>query len=212
MSIVTLPTGIIFGPECGMGEQRYDRADVAETTGTVDARVGGQPRWVLTLAPSQRLTRLEARHWAALTLKLKGRVNVLAAHNPARSAPQGSMRGTLTLASPVARGAETMTVTGGAGQASKTLLAGDLLQIGTGYGTSQLVMVTDDSTSNGSGSITLQFAHPARYDFPAGTAVTWDKPLAYWRQSNDRTVWTYSGQSLLEQGYGLPDMLEDWPQ
>lgn len=210
-STVTIPAGMIFGPDCGVAEQRYDSIDQSEATGSTQARLRGHPRWALTLMPPQRLKRAEAAYWRAVTLKLKGRVNVLAGYDPARTAPLGTMRGTITLNANVAAGAETMVLNAGAGQAGTTLRAGDWLQIGTGYGTSQLIMVTDDATGDGSGIITINFAHPLRKAYTAGAAITWDKPVAYFRQTQDRTAWRYKGQSLLEEGYGLAEMLEDWP-
>lgn len=211
-SVVTIPAGMIFGPDCGVAEVRYDSIDRADSTGSTQARLYGHPRWSLTLMPPQRLKRAEAAYWRAVTLKLKGRINVLAAYDPARAAPRGTMRGTITLKTTVVAGAEAMTLAAGAGQAATTLLAGDWLQIGTGYGTSQLIMVTDDATADGAGDIAIQFAHPLRKGFTAGAAITWDKPLVYCKQGADRTAWRYKGQSLLEEGYGFPDLLEDWPQ
>lgn len=208
---VTIPAGLIFGPDCGIAEQRYDSVDQSESTGSTQVRLRGHPRWVITLTPPQRLKRAEAAYWRAVTLKLKGRANVLAAYDPARTAPRGTMRGSMTLASNVVAGAETMSVTAGVGEAGRSLLAGDWLQIGTGHGTSQLIMLTDDAMADGSGVIAINFAHPLRRAYTAGAVITWDKPLGYFRQTQDRTAWRYKGQSLLEEGYGLGDMLEDWP-
>jgi hypothetical protein len=72
----------------------------------------------------------------------------------------------------------------------KTLLAGDLLGIGSGT-KQQVVMVTQDATSTGQGNITVSFEHPLRNAFSAGQAVTWDKPKALFRMRQNRPGWDY---------------------
>jgi len=69
-----------------------------------------------------------------------------------------------------------------------TLLAGDLLGIGSGS-KQQVVMVTQDATSTGQGNITVNFEHPLRNGFPAGTPVVWDKPKALFRLRQNRPGW-----------------------
>jgi hypothetical protein len=71
-----------------------------------------------------------------------------------------------------------------------TLLAGDLLGIGSGS-KQQVVMVTQDAVSTGQGNITVNFEHPLRNAFPAGATVIWDKPKALFRLRNNRPGWDY---------------------
>lgn len=208
-TVVTPPSGILFGPNCGIGEVRYDGLDVADSTGSVQVRLKGHPRWTMTLASPQRMTRAEAAKWQALVLQLKGRVNVLAIGDVVNSAPRGTMRGTITLRSAHAAGAETLLLTAGSGQAGTTLLAGDWLQVATGYGTSQLVCITDDAVANGSGQIDVVIAHPLRNAYGSGTAVTWSSPVGHFRVTQDRSSWQYVNTGMHVSGFGL-DLLEQW--
>jgi len=83
------------------------------------------------------------------------------------------------------------------------------VQIGTGLGSSQLVMVTADAVANGSGVIVLTIESPLRTAFASGTAVAWDKALAYFRQTSDAFSWTYSNRGLFATGLAM-DLLEVW--
>lgn len=118
---------------------------------------------------------------------MRGRVNWCAIHHYARPAPIGTLRGTLTMSSTAAQGADTVVVTGGAGQAAKTLVTGDLLGVG-----GLLLMVAADCTANGSGVITVPITNRLRAQQVATTAVTWDKPTALFRLLSTSGV-KYSG-------------------
>lgn len=211
MAIITLPTNLQIGPECAWGLQHYAMVASSEATGTEQVRLMSPSRWVATLQPPQflRISTGELAEWQALAARLHGRVNVLATHNWVQPAPRGTMRGTLTLAAAAAAGATSIQVTGGSGQAGTTWLAGDLGQVGTGLGSSQLVMVTAPATANGSGTVTLSIEPPLRDAYPLGTAFTWDKPLAYFRGRAQSNVWRYSNGGLSAGGIVI-DLLETW--
>jgi hypothetical protein len=209
MAIYTLPTTLKLGPECGIGQRRYDMLAASDTTGNTQVRVLAPPRWTMSLVQPERLTLAEANAWAALLVGLRGRVNVLAAWDVVRPAPLGTMRGALTLAALAAAGATTATVAGGAGQAGATLTAGDWLQIGTGLGSSQLVMLTDPATADGSGYAVVKFEPPLRQAYAAATTVAWDKPLAYYRSQSASFGWKYANRGLMATGMAL-DLLETW--
>lgn len=206
MSIITLPAGLRIG-ECSIGQARYDMAEMSDATGHTAARLFGPPRWRVSLRSPQALQFAQAAQWEAVILQLRGGVNHLAVPDPVRQVPQGTMRGTLTLNGAHSAGAVALSVTGGAGQASTTLKAGDWLQIGTGVGTSQLVKVMADTTANGSGVIALTVEPPLRTAFSGGTAVTWNSPLGYYKQVGEAT-WSY-GPGRTTGGYAL-DLLEAW--
>lgn len=87
----------------------------------------------------------------------------------------------------------------------KTLLQGDLLGIGSGV-TQQVVILTDDALSFSEGRITVNFEHPMRNAFTAGTQVQWDRPKALFRRQNPRAGWDY--ESVFASGFAL-DLLED---
>lgn len=211
MAVITWPTDLQPGVGTAWGQRRYDLTFPSEATGAQQDRLLAPPRWQLSIQQPELLTPRQAGQWQAVVLQLRGRVNHLLAPNFGRLAPLGTMRGTLTLASSAAAGATAITVTGGAGQAGRTLLAGDMLQLGTGVGTSQLVAVVADATANGSGVITLQVEPPLRVAFSSGAGVTWNRPGAYFKQSTTASRWSF------DSGPGMPyttamalDLLEHW--
>jgi hypothetical protein len=86
--------------------------------------------------------------------------------------------------------------------------AGDWLGLGSGVGTSQLVKATATSYAAETGLLTVAFEPPARIAFSSAGAVTWDKPLAYFKSQSDE----WAGRGITSQvfsGYGL-DLVEDW--
>jgi len=143
----------------------------------------------------------------ALLMRLRGGANQLELHNWQRPAPVGTMRGTPTLASNVAAGATTIEVTGGSGQAGKTMEAGDLLGLGAGT-TQQLVMVAVKATANDSGVISLAVQPPLRNSFSAGQSVVWDKPTALFRRVSNELGWDCRGKNPVCSGMTM-DLVED---
>jgi hypothetical protein len=210
MSILTLPTGLQLA-EAVPGQRRYDMAETSDVTGDQSARLLGPPRWHWTLRSPPKMLLAAASDWDILLVQLRGRVNYLAVYDLMRPAPLGTMRGDLSLASDVAIGATSMQLQGAVGTVAK----GDWFQIGQGLGTSQLVKATASvsstvltrvaqqwktsalanqtwQTSGGqtqvwsaTGLVTIPFEAPARQFFRAGTIVTWDKPVAYFKSATD---------------------------
>lgn len=199
MTVITLPTNLPLGDGCGFGLRRYDMQATSEPTGAQQDRPLGPPRWALSLVQPRALSLRDAGRWEALQAQLRGRINRLYAWDPVRKAPQGTLRGTLTLTSTLAAGATSMAVSGSTG----TVLAGDLLQIGTGLGTSQLVKVVADGTQ-----AAITFEPPLRLGYSSGTTVIWDKPGAYFALQASAASWTYTG-ARVAQGHSM-DLLEVW--
>jgi hypothetical protein len=112
------------------------------------------------------------REFAAFLMKLEGGLHYFTMYDFTRREPRGTMRGTLTLSSAASVGASSLVITGGAGQANRTLLAGDWLQCGN-----QLFMVVDNATANGSGVITVNVKSSVRTALSSGSSVIWDKPV-----------------------------------
>lgn len=194
MAIITPPANLALGHDCTIGDIRSDSVGGSDPSGWEQAAVYGPPRWKQTLISPQSTSASDAAAWRSMLLGLRGHTNRLAMHPAAHPYPRGTMRGTMTLAASIAAGASTATITAGSGQAAKTLLADDWLQIGIGLGTSQLIRVNADATSDGSGVITITFDHVARLSFASGTAVTWLRPLGYWVRTEADASWGYVGR------------------
>lgn len=208
MAIIATPVGLAFS-RFRIGHRRYDYEEISDVQGDISGRIGGSPRWVLSIASPNRMVEAQAKLWRATMMKLRGRINHLAAYDIVRPAPLGTMRGTLTLSSSAAQGDTSIIVTGGAGQAGTTMAQGDWLQIGAAGLGSQYVMVQDDATANGSGIITLNIEHPLRVAYAAGQPVTWDKPLCYYKAVNETNDWDYDAGSLTVSGFE-GDFVEQW--
>lgn len=200
MTVITLSSSLPLGVGSGLGQRRFDLAGSSESTGSEQARLLGPPRWSLQLVQPPNLTLANAGRWQALLMKLRGKVNRLAAFDPVRVAPAGTLRGSPTLTSSLAIGATSLAISGSTG----TLLAGDLLQIGTGMGTSQLVMVVEDGTH-----AAVTFEPPARVAFSSATAITWSRPLAYFRLVGESSSWSYGPAGRVVTGMSL-DLVEAW--
>lgn len=161
----------------------------------------------MSLSPPQMKDKdSESGVWQALLLQIAGKTNQLSVWNLARPAPIGTMRGTMTLNASAAQGATTLAIVA-SGENAKTLLQGDLLGLGSGT-TQQVVMVTADATSNGSGVISVSTEPPLRTAFAGGAAVTWDKPKALFRVTQSKSSWDYS-PGVIVSGFAL-DLIEDW--
>ena len=206
MAIITMPSTLPLGDGSGMGLRRFDLVASSETTGAEQTRMLGPARWLLTLAQPASLTGPPAGAWLALLASLRGRTNHLLAWDPARIAPLGTMRGTPTTAGTNGAGATTLGIA--TGQAGCTLKAGDWLQVGSGLGSSQLVMVTADATADGSGLIVPNIEHSLRQTFAAGTAVTWLRASTYFRMQSDGAAWRYAAGGLVT-GMSI-DLMESW--
>jgi len=206
MSIITFPTNldqinIIWS------QKRNDMA--FESSFGSQAVENSAPQWKVSLTPIEMLD-AAAGALQALYMKLRGRTNQLALWNTVRPAPLGTMRGSMVLADDLVQGDITMLITA-SGQGAKTLLQGDFLGFGSGT-TQQVVMLTADATSDGSGNITVTFEPPARNTIltgsPPAAVVTWDKPCALFRIAQSELGWSYGGGTLVS---GMPmELIEDW--
>lgn len=139
-------------------------------------------RCTVTLPPCGPV---DAGRREAFFMELASTGNWVRLGHPQRQAPQGTLRGTPTVASNAAAGARTLSVQGLAGD---TLLAGDPLGAG-GY-----LMLTGyaGAVANGSGVLTVPLVLPLRAALSAGAAVTWQAPTTTWQLEPD----------LLDLGYG----------
>ena len=206
MSVITLPAGFKVPAGCTIGQQRYDFTESSDASGDEAARLLGPPRWSMSLRSVDALTLVEAGLWESVLLKLRGRVNHLALYDPVRSAPQGTLRGTPTLNATVLAGVTTIVLAGVSTGA--TLLPGDWLQIGSGVGTSQLIKIVAAATESG-GTLAATFEPPLRNGYTAGAAITWDKPLAYFKQTTP-AQWSYRPAPMYRASAYTLDLIESW--
>lgn len=184
-----------------------DAVSSSDPTGSAQTRVYGVPKWGLSLVSPTVMNDRRAGAWKALTLMLRGSVNRVAAYDPSRPVPLGTLRGAPTLSAVVAKGDVTAQINAGPGQAGKTIEVGDLLGIGTGFGTSQLVCAVQPATADGSGLLTLRFEAPARRDYAAGTAIVLIRPRAYFMRAQGRAEW--GAYSRLRTNSMSIDLVED---
>lgn len=204
MSDLTLPTGILVS-KWTFGQKTYDFSFENSSSGAQQVVVAGPSRWMVTMGYEVNLKPLQAATWRALVLGLKGRANRLALYDIANPVPQGTMRGAMTTVGALAAGANSMTINA-PGQATKTLLSGDWLSIGSGN-TKQLVHVQSEATSDASGNITVAFQPQLRYAQLTGATVVWNKPTAFFRRTDDTTQW--EAQGPVHGGFNL-QLLESW--
>jgi hypothetical protein len=193
MAVIVWPQGLVPGPGSGWGQQRHDLLSTSDATGAQQARLLGPPRWRLSLVQPEALQPAEAGQWQAVVMQLRGRVNHLLCWDFGRQVPLGTLRGNnLRLGATAAAGETTLQLISGVAQASRTLLPGDKLQVGTGLGTSQVVMVMAPAQANGSGAITVTVEPPLRRQYNAETAVAWDRASAYFKAQASATGWQYA--------------------
>lgn len=229
MAVITFPTTMRAMAECTIGQARYDMTESSDSTGNEAARLFAPPRWKMTLSSVDALSLADAGTVEALLLQLRGRVNHLAAFDPVRTQPQGTLRGLPVTRDNLAAGATTMALVGAT---AGTLKAGDWLQVGTGLGTSQLVKVMADTvsspaiytaftwTSGGAfawdsggsaftwedgGTIGVTFEPPLRQAYLSGSVITWNRPVGYYKQTSE-PQWAY-GAGRTVKGFAV-DLLE----
>lgn len=201
MSVITFPTAL-RATKFAWSQRRND-LESRSVFGAQSVEVAA-PVWEATIeAPPQFESAAGA--WKSLLLQLRGKTNQLELWDKGRPAPLGTMRGSMALTSGVSAGAVTLPISS-SGQAGTTLLAGDLLGIGSAS-TQQVVMVMAAATANGSGDITVTVEPPLRNAFSLGAVVTWDKPKALFRRAESRSDWEYSFG--MARGFRL-SLIEDW--
>lgn len=131
MSIIVPPPEVIatLGRQ-SWSQQRYDFTEESDVTGAVAVNAGGSPpRWRASIASARGMRMAEAGAWQAMVLKLEGRRNHLALYDMLRAAPQGTLRGALSLSASAALGASTLNIAGGL--AGGNLLSGGGFEIDT---------------------------------------------------------------------------------
>ena len=197
MSIIQVPAGLSVAAQ-SWAQQRND-FEFRSAFGA-QALEASAPLWLSAIMATPKRPEL----WQALMLQLRGKTNQLALWNMGRPQPKGTMRGTMTLGT-TAQGATALTINA-AGQAGKTLLAGDYLGVGAGL-TQQVVMVVADATASGAGVVSVVTEPALRNAFASGAGVTWYRPCALFRRKDSTSKWDYEPGVI--KGMSL-DLIEDW--
>lgn len=202
MAVFLIPTDFAFDA-ADFSFLDFSYTEISDSTGDSADRIGGPPRWACQMTSLEQMSVREAGRWQALLMKLRGGVNHLGVFDPVRIIPEGSLRGTPTLVNSVAAGATTALIT-----ANGSVFQGDLLQVGSGVGTSQLIAVTEDATPS-TGQMLITFEAPLRYDFAAGTPLTWSYPRFYAKARSAPPSWSYPKGWRGAGGFRL-DLVEAW--
>lgn len=204
MAIITM-TDAMAAQVAGMnwGQRRFDVT--SRSPFGAQALEIGAPLWLADFSVIP-VYEAGAGLWKTTLLKLQGQVNQFEMWDLRRPVPLGTMRGSMTLGSAAASGATALVISGGVGQAGKTLLEGDMLQLGSGE-TQQVVMVMDPATADGSGDIAVTIQPPLRNAFSLGETVVWERPKALFRRLESESSWEYA--PLVTRGFAL-SFIEDW--
>lgn len=128
-------------------------------------------RWVATLRFEPDKEQYMRPKLEAMLVSLEGGANRLIMGHWGRPIPNGTLRGSPILGSPVAAGARTMTIS----NANGTVKRGDILGL-----PNQLVMVTADASPDIGQNMTVNFAPAARANYNSGTSVVWRNPTTSW--------------------------------
>lgn len=187
---IEMPGTLACGRDCSLTLVDTDLATRGDQSGATQVRFYGLPMWSMVLVAPPVLNDAQAGEWKSLGLRLRGLKNRLAAFDPSRPFPKGTLRGAPTLAVALANGDSTMVLNAGAGQLGRTLECGDLVQIGLGRGTSQLVACVQAGVVGGDGRITVAFEPPARRAYAIGVPLTLERPRVYMRRVEPTFGWT----------------------
>lgn len=167
MTTITWPTGLV--PASADYSIQYDVQLSVMRSGRIYTHGLPGYRWVctLTFAPTNAANDADRGAIEALVASLRGGARELVAPHFGRPIPNGTISGTVTLASAAAVGANTISVSGGSG----TLKAGDIIGVG-----SNLVMVEKDWSGSGAISISPAIRSAAN----SGTSVVYNRPTTKW--------------------------------
>jgi hypothetical protein len=206
MSIVQIPE------ELSILRQDFGIRDFGLTfpggdTGATQTTFRAPPRRTCSIVSNDRELMSESAAWRVLLHALRGRVNQLAVYDINHPEPLGTARGVWTAGGAVA-GSASMQIAIGAGQAGRTLLAGDWFGVNQTSNGRQLLHVQADAVADGNGTLTVTFEPVLRVPVVLGSAVVWQRPTCLMRRVSDETSWSaHPGE--MEGGFSL-DLMEDW--
>jgi len=173
MSTVTLPADFV-PRSCSLMLQTNQRVNASPFGGSEQAVDLLNDRWLLKCELSECKAAQGA--WIeAFIASMRGQVNTAALYHFARSAPRGTVRGTLTLGASASQGASSIRLSG-CSPTTGTLLAGDMLGVG-----GLLLQVASDCTASGGTITSVPLVNRLRTALSSGESVTWNAPTAPFR-------------------------------
>lgn len=169
MTTIYWPTDLTVAATLDIGIEFDVQMNVARS-GSVETYGMPGSRFVCTVGlANDKETRYRPR-MEALIVSLRGGARLLSMHHLGRPVPRGTLRGTPTLDSGIAAGANTIPLA----NCNGTLEAGDFIGL-----PGQVVMVESPVSPTG-GKMTATVSPAVRAAHNSGTAVTWDKPPILW--------------------------------
>lgn len=173
MSEIVLPDG--FCPNAfTLWQITNQRVFASPYGGSEQALDMGNDRWGIYLTlPNRKFP--DAARVEAFIAALRGMTNTVRLYHWARKVPRGTMRGTPT-AQAANAGTQALILNTVAGA---TLEAGDMIGLA-----GLLLQVASPTVADGAGAMPVTVVNRLRVPVPPGSAVTWDRPTALFRQSS----------------------------
>lgn len=209
MAVITLPVALLGMLNAqGWGITYQDTILANSVSGGHMARRTSPPRWTTTWQTHDGLTQRAAGQLDSFLLSLDGMINQVAMYDVKYRQPLGTMRGSMVLDAALDVGDTTIVINTDSGQAGRTLLAGDRLQLGSGD-ERQVIVVHADAVANGSGQITITTSLAVRWAQTSGAAVVWDKPSALFRNVAGNQPLSSRSPGMLNPGVAV-EFVESW--
>lgn len=168
MSTITWPyelSGAAF--DCGI---EYDVQFDVSRSGQIDSYGLPGSRWLGTLTVAEGSERKNRPLIEAIIVSLRGGARTLSMHHLGRPVPNGTLRGSPTVATQTARGDNTVALA----NCNGTLRAGDFGGLG-----SEWYMVEEDAEPT-AGAMTVKVSPAVRSIHTVGTAWVWNRPRLLW--------------------------------
>lgn len=134
------------------------------------------------------MTEAVADAWVAFLLSLNGREGTFLMGDPAKLTHRGAGGGT-PLVNGASQTGQTLAVDGCPLSTTDWLVAGDMIQLGSGS-TASLHKVLVDANTNGSGEVTLDIWPRLRSSPANNAAVTITACLGRWRLASNESAWS----------------------
>lgn len=185
MSILAWPSERCFGPKAftwGASTPKSGYGSFFSGQTQSVSHLADRLRATVTLAPCSPL---EGARREAFFMEVISAGHWLSVHHLERPNPNGTLRGTPTVAVTAAAGARTLQVQGEVGD---TLLAGDPLGADGG-----LLLLTGyaGAVADGAGVLTVPLVLPLRQQLTAGAGLTWLQPVAHFQIPANQSAFQY---------------------